>query len=140
MKTYFVSKSISFVYQNQIYNSGTKLLYNGNCYVDNQEINLNNQVVTWLYAQNGDEYLSFNGAIYTCPSWKFKNQIVKIVDDTTTIIKSGNQKTEIYWTDSMVAKTLWYIIIMLAAVIFNGRVVIWILATIIWFTSTFNNK
>ena len=140
MNSYTNYKYVNFLYKDQIYNSGTKLLFNGSCYINNEEINFNNEVVTWLYAQNGDEHLLYNGAVYTCPSWGFKNKIIKIVYDTPTVIQSENPKKEVYWTDSMVAKTLWYIVIMLAATIFKDRIVIWIFATIIWFTSTFNNN
>ena len=42
--------------------------------------------------------------------------------------------------DGMVVKTIWYVIIMLTAIIFNDSIGIWILATIVWYNSVFNKK
>lgn len=137
-------KRESFIYQNKTYPSGTIIIYNGKCLLNNCEVTLNNQCVKWLYQQDGKHYFMYYTWIYTCASWELKDRIVKIVDKSTTQpkpnVQTQQQKTEIYWTDDMVAKTLWYIVIMLAATIFYDRVGIWILATIIWYNSTFKKK
>ena len=138
----FDAKCDYFTYKRDVYSPGTQVVYNGKCYINETETVLQNQIVTWLYCENGKHYFKRNGTIYTCPSWEFTNRIVKIAYNPSkqSNVNKQEQNTEIYWTNSMVAKTLWYIIIMLAAVIFNDRIVIWILATIIWYTSTFKNK
>lgn len=131
-------KWYSFTYKNKPYSSGTKLIYNGKCYLNKNEIVLNNQAVTYLYNQNGETYFQDNNKIYTCPSWEFAQRIITIVnDEKLTLVQ---EKTEIYWTNSMVTKTLWYIIIMLVAIIFKDCIGIWILATIVWYNSVFKNK
>lgn len=134
------AKWYSFNYKNKPYSSGTKLIYNGRCCLNENEIILNNKIVTYLYSQNNKTYFQDNSNIYTCPPWEFANKIVKIVVDTKPIQTSIKQETEFYWTDSMVVKTIWYVIIMLAAIIFKDCIGIWILATIIWYNSVFKNK
>lgn len=133
-------KLVNFVYKNHSYPSGTKLIYNGHCYLNNMEIYINNEIVTWLSNESDGVHLLKDGATYICPSWEFEKRIVKIIDDNSKIQASDNKKTEIYWTDDMVAKTLWYIIVMLVAIIFKDCIGIWILATIVWYNSTFKNK
>lgn len=133
------AKYDSFTYKNELYYSGTKLIFNGKCFLGQNEIVLNNQMVTWLYNQGGNVYFSDNTNTYMCKQWDFDKRIVQMVIDTTASTTT-EQKAEFYWTDDMVTKTIWYIIIMLVAVIFNDRIGIWILATIIWYASTFKNK
>lgn len=133
------AKYYHFTYKNELYHSGTKLIFNGKCFLGQNETILNNQMVTWLYDQGGDVYFSDDVNTYTCKQWNFVKRIVQIVPDVGLSIPT-EQKTEVYWTEDMVTKTLWYIIIMLVAVIFYERIGIWILATIIWYTSTFKKK
>ena len=133
-------KGHSFTYKHTPYSSGTKLIYNGKCYLNEREVVLNNQIVTYLYDQNGEVHIQNNNNVYTCPSWEFTNRIVKIVADIKSIQAPIPTKTEFYWTDSMVVKTIWYIIIMLIAIIFKDCIGIWILATIVWYNSTFKNN
>lgn len=128
----------SFTYKKTPYSSGTKLIYDGKCYLNDKEIRLNNKIVTYLYDQGNKRYFKDNNYIYTCLTWEFTDRIVKIIVDTSP--PQENKKTEIYWTDDMVSKTLWYIIIMLVAVIFKDCIGIWIFATIIWYNSTFKKK
>lgn len=136
-----------FTYKKETYLSGTNLIYNGECLLNEKVIMLNNVPVIWLYSQNGKDYFTNNGLIYTCPSWELNYRIVRIVpkviiEETKTENRQyiTKQNNEIYWTESMVTKTLWYIIIMLVAVFFNERIGIWIFATILWYTSTFKKK
>jgi hypothetical protein len=131
-------KWYSFTYKNQLYSSGTKLIYNGKCYLNEHEIILNNQIVTYLYDQNNKTYFQDNNKIYTCSPWDFTKRIAIIVTD----IKPApvKQETEFYWTDGMVVKTIWYVIIMFVAVIFKDCIGIWIFATIVWYNSVFKNK
>ena len=129
-----------FAYKREICHSGTKLVYNGKCHLNESEVILNNKLVTFLYCENGKDYFQDGNKIYTCPTWEFENRIVKIVKDIKPIQEQLNIKTEFYWTDAMVTKTIWYVIIMLVAVIFNDCIGIWILATIVWYNSVFNNK
>lgn len=132
------AKWYSFTYKRTPYPSGTKVVYNGKCYLNDKEIILNNKIVTFLYDQDDKTYFQDNNNIYTCLLWEFSNRIVQIVVDRKP--EPVSQKTEIYWTNDMVAKTLWYIIIMLAAVIFKDCIGIWILATIVWYNSTFKKN
>ena len=132
------AKWYSFNYKNTPYPSGTKVVYNGRCCLNENEITLNNHVVTFLYDQGDKTYFKDNNNIYTCLLWEFSNHIVKIVVDKKP--EPVVQKTEIYWTNDMVAKTLWYIVIMVVAIIFKDCIGIWILATIIWYNSTFKKK
>lgn len=131
-------KWYSFTYKNQSYSSGTKLIYNGKCYLNECEVVLDNQIVTYLYNQNNKTYFKDNSITYTCLPWEFTKRIVKIVVDTKPV--SAKEETEFYWTNDMVVKTIWYVIIMLAAVIFKDCIGIWILATIVWYNSTFKKK
>lgn len=128
----------SFTYKRTHYPSGTKVIYNGKCYLNDKEVILNNKIVTFLYDQDDRTYFQDNVNTYTCLLWEFSNRIVQIVVDKKP--EPVSQKTEIYWTNDMVTKTLWYIIIMLAAVIFKDCIGIWILATIIWYNSTFKKN
>lgn len=130
----------SFYYKNQLYKSGTKLIYNGECYLNGCKTALSNQVVTYMYHQYGQANFLYNNNIYTCPSCEFSKRIVKIGVDIKPTPSPIQQETEFYWTDAMVTKTIWYVIIMLVAVIFNDCIGIWILATIVWYNSVFNNK
>lgn len=131
-----------FTYKNDVYYSGTQIMYNGKCNINDYETTSHNQVVTWLYCENGKHYFTHNNIIYTCPTWELKSKIVKIVYNPKEQVnmQTKSQKTEIYWTNDMVTKTLWYIVVMLAATMFYDRIGIWILATIIWFNSTFKKK
>ena len=134
------AKWYSFTYKKTPYPTGTKLIYNGKCNLNECEIVLNNQIVTYLYRENGKVYIQDDNKIYTCPSWEFEKRIVKIVMETKVMPMPVKQETEFYWTNDMVAKTLWYIIIMLVAVIFNDCIGIWILATIVWYNSIFKDR
>lgn len=128
----------SFIYKKQSYPSGTNIVFNGKCFLEENEVILNNATVKWLYSIGCDEYFVDNENIYTCKSWDFRTRIVKIIaiNNKQPIVK---MKKEIVWTDDMVTKTLWYIVIMLVAIIFNDRVLIWIFATLIWYGITFKN-
>lgn len=130
-------KWYGFTYKNTPYSSGTKLIYNGKCHLEDSEIILNNQIATYLYTQNNKVYFEYDNKIHTCLSWEFTNRIVKIVIDKKQIQGPQTQKTEFYWSDDMVTKTLWYIVIMIVAIIFKDCIGIWILATIVWYSSTF---
>ena len=70
--------------------------------------------------------------------YDFEKSIVNIVVNENKM--SQEKKNEIYWTDGMVAKTIWYIVIMLVAIVFKERIGIWIFATIVWYMSTFKSK
>jgi hypothetical protein len=132
-----------FTYKKETYLSGTNLIYNGECFLNEKVIMLNNVPVTWLYSQNGRDYFTSNGLIYACQSWELNYRIVKIIS-TTSLIENRQcvtkQKGEFYWTEDMVTKTFWYIAIMIAGVFFHARIGIWIFATIIWYVSTFKKK
>lgn len=131
-------KLVNFVYKNQSYPSGTQLIYNGSCYLNDREVYLNNEIVTWLMNDHDGVHLLKDGTTYICPSWKFERGVVKIVyNPKHTQIK---QEPGFIWTNDMVAKTIWYVIIMLVAVIFKDCIGIWILATIVWYNSVFKNK
>lgn len=129
----------TFTYKNKSYVSGTKLIFNGKCFLNGKEITLNNNVVTWLYDQGGDTYFNDDNYTYTCKLWDFEKGIVQIINNTNTTTRV-TQTTEFYWTDDMVVKTMWYIIIMLFGVFFYDRIIIWIFATYVWYTSVFKKE
>lgn len=137
------TKVTTFSYNNQTYHNGTKVLFNGNCILNGSEAFLNNVVVKFMYSQGKYEYIEYNNNVYMCPWQNFEKSIVKIVTDENKAPPANNpikEKEEIYWTDDMVTNTIWYVIIMLVATIFHERIGIWILATAIWYFSTFKHK
>lgn len=133
------TKVATFSYKNKIYHNGTKILFNGKCLLNDKEVFLNNIIVSFMYSQGKYRYVKDNNNIYMCPWLDFEKCIVKIVTDENKA-PPVKAKEEFYWTDSMVIKTIWYVIIMLAATIFHDRIGIWILATVVWYFSTFKNK
>lgn len=128
-----------FNYKKKYYNSGTQFIFNGKCLLNGNEVVLNNQVCEYLYTEKLLRYFKCNGNIYTCRWEEFEWKICGIIEDQ---IMQPQQKQEpvFYWTDDMVVKTIWYVIIMLLAIIFKDCIAIWIFATIIWYSSVFNNK
>lgn len=137
------TKVSTFSYKNKCYHNGTKILFNGKCILNGNEVFLNNAIVSFMYSQDKYKYLKYNNNVYMCPCVNFETCVIKIVTDENKappIKDLAKEKEEFYWTDSMVVKTIWYVIIMLAATIFHDRIGIWILATVIWYFSTFKNK
>lgn len=133
------TKYDGFIYKNVSYHSGTKAIFNGKCFINQTETTLINQPIVYLYTEKTDVYFQHEDIVYHCSSWDFKNRIVKIIADTN--IPTLSEKTEVfYWTDDMVTKTIWYVVIMAVGTLFYARIVIWILATIIWYSSTFKNN
>jgi hypothetical protein len=132
-------KYYKFYYRNKFYEAGTKFIYNGSCLSDGKEVFLNNQVCEYLYVENLTTYFKCNENIYTCKWEEFKWHICGIIEEKIEP-PPIMQETVFYWTDEMVTKTIWYIVIMLAATIFYDRIGIWILATIVWYISTFKKK
>jgi hypothetical protein len=122
-----------FRYKGKDYVNGTKIMYNGNCYINGKSMNLCNQIVTFRYHQNRNQYFDYHGVLYSCPEGEFENSIVYIITNEHVIPEK--QKKELFWTDDMVAKTIWYIAIMIGAVIFKDCIAIWIFATIWWYNS-----
>lgn len=131
-----MSYSYNFNYNKQFYPSGTKFIYKG-IGIDNfgHSILLNNEEIIWKYYKNRNCYFLYNNKMYQCPFQKFKDGIIGLAHETTVNITP--QKEEFYWTDEDVSKTIWYICIMLFAIIFHDRIFIWILATFIWYRSVF---
>jgi len=133
------TKILGFAYKNKVYNSKTKVLYNGKCILNEKEIVLNNAVVNYMYSDGRHEYFRDDNNIYMCHLGNFTKNIVSIVIDENKNLPIKTTE-EFYWTDEMVMKTIWYIIIMLLAIIFNERILIWIFATIVWYSSTFKKN
>lgn len=134
-----VVKFTWFKHNGKIYNSGTKLIFNGMCFVNGSMIFLNNKIVTFEYEKQYISYFKYNNIIYSCPCNEFSKKIVKILSNAK-IANNTNKKPTFYWTDEKVSKTLWYIIIMAISIIFNDRIIIWIIATVIWYVSVFKNN
>ena len=130
----------SFTYKNKSYPSGTNVVYSGKCYINECEIVLHNQIVTFLYTQYNKAFFNNGNTLLSCPSWEFSNKIVKIIEPNIKTTETAQQESVFYWTDDMVVKTIWYVIIMLAAVICYGRIFIWLIATIVWYNSVFQKK
>jgi hypothetical protein len=133
------TKLTCFSYNKKVYPAGTKLVYNGACILNKQNIYLTNTIVTFLYSNGGNSYFKDDNNIYMC-NWKmFEHNIVQIITDENKA-NLKETKDEFYWTDVDVTKTLWYILIMLFAIILHDCIGIWILATIIWYRSVFCKK
>jgi hypothetical protein len=133
------TKILGFVYKNKAYKSGTKVLYNGKCILNDEKIDLDNVVVSYMYSNGKYEYFQDDDNIYMCPLHNFEKYIVQIINNEN-ITPPNKETEELYWTDEMVTKTIWYVLVMLIGTIFYDRILIWIFATIIWYNSTFKKK
>ena len=131
-------KVASFTYNNKVYQAGTRVLYNGPCIVNNNRTVVNNVAMSFMYYDGEYVYCKNGDAVYSFTNEEFKKNIVRILLDENKA--PPETKSEFYWTDDMVTNTIWYIIIMLVGTIFYDRIAIWILATIIWYFSTFKKK
>lgn len=129
-----------FIYKDKSYPSGTKLIFTGYCILNQEKVFLSKKVLTFLYCKGSYDYLKDdNNNIYLCQLLDFEMFIRDVIHhEEKSDVKQEN--TEFYWTDEDVAKTLWYIAIMLFATIFNDNVGIWIFATIVWGYSVFGKK
>jgi hypothetical protein len=150
-------------YTKLIFRGNAKESYDKTIFIDNEELMFINRVCAGGY-QNSI-YFIYNNKYYYCEEIDFLNGIVAI--GTTYESKKhlpqkekvlakakkdekyappnkeyyipSTKEKKIIWDDWMVAKTIWYIIVMLAAVIFNDRIGIWIIATWIWWSTTIKN-
>ena len=131
-----------FYYKTKLYQKGTRLVFTGHCSYKDKEIYLENVAVTYkLSFESNAFFYDDNNNIYMCNKYIFENCIVRIIEDENKSETSKNEvSNEFYWTDDSVASTLWYILIMLFATIFNERIFIWIFTTFIWYNSTFKKK
>ena len=136
-----------FEYKNKFYQSGTKVLFNGKCFLNDKEVYLSNVVVEFMYTDNGWVF-KYNDRIYiykynkhTPELWQkqLEGCIMEIITDQSQTLHKQKTK-EVIWTDGMVAATIWYVGVMLFATIFHARFGIWILATIIWRNYINKNK
>ena len=132
-------KHYSFLYKKQSYPSGTRLIFNGKCYLNGREVTLNNKEVTWLYNQKSYSYFTDGIETYTSDRWYFVDKVVNIVENIP-VASQIEEKSVFYWTDEMIIKTMWYVVIMAVGTLFYARIFIWIFATIIWYNSTFKNN
>ena len=127
-----------FTYNNKVYQSNTKILYNGICICNQNAIIINNKIVSFMYYDGQYIYFKDDNSVYKCTLTDFNKNIVQIVSDENKAPPKTNN--EIYWTDSMVSKTIWYILVMIVATLFHERIGIWIFSTIVWYLSTFKKK
>lgn len=157
-----------FRYNGHSYNERTKLIYNGTAHESyNTSINIVNEEVIFIKRfhvgyKNSIYSFLYNGKLYSCDEKEFLNGIVsigvdsnnkknlpskgKIMQDlndnkpvTQEYCNSSEKEEEIIWDDWMVAKTLWYIVVMAVGVLFNARIGIWIAATYFWWKTTIKN-
>ena len=137
-----------FKYKDQFYQSGTKVLFNGQCFLGEKEVTLSNVVVEFVRVEGQWWVFRYNDQLYQCvendyTSYGVKSRldqcIVQIVVDP--VDEPNKPKTkEVIWTKGMVAATIWYILIMLVGTIFYDRVLIWIGATIVWLVYIRRNR
>ena len=137
-----------FKYKDQFYQSGTKVLFNGQCYLGEEEVTLSNVVVEFVRVEGQWWVFRYNDQLYQCEendytSYGVKSRldqcIVQIVVDP--VDEPDKPKTkEVIWTKGMVAATIWYIFIMLVGTIFYDRVLIWIGATLVWLAYIRKNR
>ena len=146
-----------------LFNGYVQKHYGQYVYINNEEIiflermPLYRNYITYFIIYNEDTYgISseefFNGIVSVGVTSEKKKDLPQKVEVLQEINKKDNdskisdeyyipsaKQKEIIWDDWMVAKTLWYIVIMVIATIFYGRIGIWILATIIWYLTTIKN-
>ena len=129
-----------FNFWNRQNETGTKFIFTGKCYVDGKEIELTNALCEFMHRDfKFIAYFKYNGMVCSCAEKDFIWGIRTLVIEPKITV--ATQKTqEFYWTDDMIIKTIWYVIIMLVAVIFKECIGIWIFATIVWYRSVFKNK
>ena len=126
---------------NNVYHKGTKFKYTGLCHTENGDVTLNNATCTFLYADFDKYYFDYNNEVYFCDknklAWNFRGFIqeykAKPIQQQPT-----EEWTE--WTEDMIVKTMWYVLIMIVAILFKEVIGIWILATIVWYKSTFKKN
>lgn len=135
----YVGNYDQFRYKNKYYDSGTKFIFNGKCLLNGKEVMLNHQLCEYLYTHKLMRYFKCKENIYSCEWGDFEWKICCIVENEVLQLQQISNK-EIYWTDDMVVKTIWYIVVMVLAVIFKYCVMIWIFATVIWYNSVFKIK
>lgn len=127
-----------FTFNNKVYQAGTKVIYSGPCILNDNAIMVNNLAVNFMYYDGMYVFCKNGNTIYKFLGSDFDKNIVMVVAD-------GNKsppvtKEEFYWTDDMVINTIWYVIIMIISSLFYDRIGLWILATVIWYFSTFKKK
>lgn len=149
-----------FKFNGNTYKRGTKVKFTGRIEkAPRIEIDLVEEEIIFLFTKRlyqfvWSTYVEYKDVVYWLKDSDFidgivavgvqednnKNPNVKQIDSTKEYYTVYEEKQkEIIWDDWMVAKTLWYIVIMLFATIFYGRVGIWILATVIWWNTTIKN-
>ena len=119
-----------FLYNQKFYPSKTKFIYTGMGYTTIKVKKFTNAEIEWCFYENMKFYFKYEGELYHCPCEQFKEGIVGLIQSEQT--DDTQKKKEVVWTDGMVAATIWYVIIMLFATIFNDRIGIWIISTIVW--------
>jgi hypothetical protein len=85
MRNAWGTKSDNFFYRKELYDSGTKVVFNGKCYLGKSEVMLDKQIVTFLYTEKTTTYFQDISYIYTCDMVYFQNHIVNIVRDLPVI-------------------------------------------------------
>ena len=123
-----------FVYNNKTYNAGTEFIYSGECEANGQKTFLSNQHCKFLYSQD-KSYFQVGDTICSCHTFNFTQNLVSVIEYV-----QPQEKQKFYFTDDEIIKTVWYILLMLVATLFQDRVGLWILLTIIYITTTFCNR
>lgn len=131
------NKIYNFWYKNKQYHSGTEFIYSGYCQLNGKEVMLKRQRCIYLYCENYQTvYFRSNANIYTDDAFYFSYGIEQIIP----VENSVTNEQLYYFTDDMFVNTIWYIVVMLVATIFNDRIAIWIFATTIYYLTTFHKK
>lgn len=125
-----MSYGCKFLYNQKSYPSKTKFIFTGIGYTTISEKLFTEAEIEWCFYENLQHYFKYEGKLYHCHFKKFEEGIIRLAQPEPVDIQPN--KKEVVWTDGMVAATIWYILIMLFAIICNGRIAIWIIATIVW--------
>ena len=121
-----------FYHNGKQYGVGTEFLFTGLCYLRGNTVFLNGEKCVFKYVRPGSTAVfNVNGEEAWCSTRVFENSIS--IGDKKEIAES---QEELYLSDKSFYKLLWYIIIMVVAVIFYDRWLIWIGATIIFIVTT----
>ena len=123
-----------YFYRNgQKHNVGTEFWFTGMCRLKGENIFLKDKMCVFKYISliTGNAVFDVDGEEAWCSSKVFDKSICLAHERVIT-----EPQEELYLSKESFSKLLWYIIIMVVGVIFYGRWLIWIGATIVFVATT----
>lgn len=124
-----------FYHNGQKYGTGTEFWFTGLCYIKGNTVFIKDEKCVFECISPGGTagmaVFYVNGEQAMCAVSAFRKSICLNYEKETT-----ESQEELYLSEKSFYKLLWYIIIMIVGVIFYDRWLIWIGATIVFFTTT----